>query len=592
MNNLPIGTTLKKGRNNYIITAILGCGGFGITYKAQATVKDGNTRQTHTYAIKELFISQICFRDNENHTTVGTNDEQKFNRYKHDFEAEWERLRKLKIDNIVKANEHFEENGTNYYVMEYLEGETLQTLYDGKPCDTEFAVTIISQIATAVAFLHKKKILHLDIKPANIIIRKVDNTPILIDFGSSTEFVGNQKKRIREETPGYAAPEQSGEIQFNPSLDIYALGATLYFLIKGQKPPQDVFSISEYLPDNCNENIKQAIESAMSYEPIKRTATIAVFLQGLKSINVEILPIHTIISSPVSQIKYKILKYEDRNEYCITYQARIMHSLSNESETEDKGNPTKMIEYYTIYEYFEKDKHIRRGREVEQMSTNTILQYKNHFINKATELKDKNYLLLSKDGIVRKEFFNTNNTFYYVERNLDTHSAVSKLILRFVMTALIVFCTLLGIRYITKHTYKIEHTVAIDSTTSAEENKPNAEKTRTDSIKTLLYIYHKKLEASIHRINNTNFGDTARIKYFEEMDYVYRKAKKTAEPLKYVFKHDEVEEMQKKEIEKYKSDVKQTALSMGARMASYKNCLRIKKDKKLKEELDSLISIK
>ena len=174
---------------------------------------------------------------------------------------------------IVRIHDVFEENGTAYYVMEYLSGGSLSDRIPADGLPESEALGYIRQVCDALSYIHGRKILHLDIKPSNILFRKADEA-VLIDFGISKHYEesgGNQTSS----TPvgvsrGYAPLEQyksGGVSQFTPATDIYSLGATLYKLLTGQTPP-DADEVNEDglppLPSSVSFSVRMAVEKAMS----------------------------------------------------------------------------------------------------------------------------------------------------------------------------------------------------------------------------------------------------------------------------------------------------------------------------------------
>lgn len=298
INVLPKGTRLLNGKREYKVEEVLGTGGFGITYKVSSTVMVDNVAINTFFAMKEYFLNS-CYRDKDNVTmmcspTMRTEVDQSLN----DFITEAKRLNSLghKSDNIVKVNEVFKENGTAYYIMEYLDGGNLQDYVRKKGALKEAeAIAIIKPIAKAVEALHEERILHLDIKPGNIVLKKDRNTdkevPVLIDFGLVKHFDSKGKPTTRiaakGASDGFAPMEQYTTIdKFAPTLDVYALGATLYYMLKGSTPPKafDIESskvIMDALPSSVSEITKKAIVNAMEKSKFERTATVADFLSAL-----------------------------------------------------------------------------------------------------------------------------------------------------------------------------------------------------------------------------------------------------------------------------------------------------------------------
>lgn len=291
---LKIGTVLEGSNIKYKIVDVLGQGGFGITYLAIGEVIVDNVPAEAKFAIKEHFPSASCSR---NGTTVVVNDD-KVDAYKSslsDFIAEAKKLHSLgaQNENIVKVNEVFEENGTAYYVMQYINGESLSSYVKskGKLSYTE-SIGILSPIFDAVDFLHSSRINHLDIKPENIMLhRGVDGiTPILIDFGLSVHFKKNgdktSPKGVEGVSEGYSPLEQyAGIKEFNPATDIYALAATFLFALIGRNPKSAseirMSEVRNTLANNVPPNIIDGICKALMKSYEDRTQSIKEFKSDL-----------------------------------------------------------------------------------------------------------------------------------------------------------------------------------------------------------------------------------------------------------------------------------------------------------------------
>ena len=230
------GATLQNGK--YKVVKTLGQGGFGITYQA---IRIDDQRQV---AIKELFMQGINERNADDSTTVIVSNQANsvpFGQQKNKFEKEAKRLLELDEPHIVKVYDFFEENDTAYYVMDYVEGQSLADIAKTMPITEQQAYDYLEQMLSTLRIIHEKHIWHLDIKPANILVNN-QNQLVLIDFGASKhiEHGGNMTtSSALAYTPGFAPLEQTqGNMdRFGPWTDFYALGATLYQLLTGQTPP-------------------------------------------------------------------------------------------------------------------------------------------------------------------------------------------------------------------------------------------------------------------------------------------------------------------------------------------------------------------
>lgn len=245
---LPQGHILKSPTYTYRIESVLGCGGFGITYLASTYIKVDNVSLKVRFAIKEHFLSSDCERDVNTSQVVYSNPaKERVENSRKDFLAEAKRLKKVGVNhpNIVKVNEVFEANNTAYYVMEYLDGESLRSwIRKNGAMDEEMIFSTLNPIIEAVQHLHKNRMTHLDIKPDNIMLTHDENgdiRPVLIDFGLSKHYDKGGKPTSTINTlgcsDGYAPMEQyAGITIFSPSADIYALGATMYFCAIAKDP--------------------------------------------------------------------------------------------------------------------------------------------------------------------------------------------------------------------------------------------------------------------------------------------------------------------------------------------------------------------
>lgn len=291
MRELPNGTTLQSGK--YRIIQVLGQGGFGITYLAEQTMLERKV------AIKEFFMKELCERDDStSQVSMGTaGSKETVQRFRDKFLKEARNIAKFNHPNIVHIIDVFEENGTAYYVMDYAIGGSLATKIKAMGCMSEpMATRYILQVADALAYIHKSRMNHLDIKPANIMLDENDDA-IIIDFGLSKQYnsvTGDQTST----TPigiseGYAPMEQymqSGIGEFSPETDIYALGATYFKLLTGITPPSALETYENGIPlDKLKEKhisaaAIDAISKAMEPRKRDRTKSIQDFIRELKTI--------------------------------------------------------------------------------------------------------------------------------------------------------------------------------------------------------------------------------------------------------------------------------------------------------------------
>ncbi len=291
MNNI---TTLQAGtilRNTYRIERVLGQGGFGITYLAIDISLDRKV------AIKEFFPKDYCDREEDtSHVTLGTqNTVEIVSKLKAKFIKEAKNIAKFDHHGIIRIISAFEENNTAYYVMDFIEGESLSAMVkrNGKVSEQR-ALNYIKKVGSALLYMHEKHLNHLDVKPANIMVRQNDDEPILIDFGLSKQYDTDGHQTSTTPTGishGYAPLEQyrqGGVSNFSPQTDIYSLAATLYKLMTGITPPDATDMVNNGLDRNgiSNDSIWRAISKAMSISKRFRYATIQDFMKAL-DVNME-----------------------------------------------------------------------------------------------------------------------------------------------------------------------------------------------------------------------------------------------------------------------------------------------------------------
>ncbi len=227
---LPKGTDI----NGYRIEAVIGRGGFGITYRAI----DGIDQ---VFAIKEYFPRDFGHREA---LLVLPKDEESaapFSDCLDRFAQEARALRRLADlgsagEDVVRVVTFFQANGTAYMVMELVEGESLGVAIDRAKTGLSAPQLdfIVPRLLRAVGCVHSAKLLHRDIKPGNIMLRP-DSRPVLIDFGAARAFsLGQPKAFSILYSPGYAPYEQRVGLDQGEFSDIYALGATLYRAIGGE----------------------------------------------------------------------------------------------------------------------------------------------------------------------------------------------------------------------------------------------------------------------------------------------------------------------------------------------------------------------
>lgn len=296
----------------YKIEIVLGQGSFGITYLAE------HTSLGKKVAIKEFFMKELNSRGNDGSIT-GMSDGSLSHNYGQKFKKEAINLSRLEHPNIVRVTDSFDENGTYYYVMDYIDGCNLNDYLKSNSVSQKEAVEIITDVAKALMYMHEEKhVLHLDLKPGNIMRRKNDGHIFLIDFGLSKHFSNDGQPEtsttIGLGTAGYAPIEQSNQAkngEFRPTIDVYALGATLFKLLTGATPPiaSDLVSDDELLREsltkhNVSEALIAAIEKSMMPNVKKRTPTIRAFIESLPSADNTITLTSTKVAEDSEETEY------------------------------------------------------------------------------------------------------------------------------------------------------------------------------------------------------------------------------------------------------------------------------------------------
>ena len=231
-NALLIGTILNA---RYEIEGLLGGGGFGLVYQAR------HTHLNTIVAIKELFPRDIVVRQGKAVHPVSEADTAIYQKVLNSFRKEGKRLASLgSCSSIVQCSDYFEENGTGYLVMEYIEGRSLRAILrsyreSGKTFSEASLISLLSELLKGLKEVHKAGIQHMDIKPENIYLREMEgvdelSNPVLLDFGASRSQTGHStSSSLLVGTPPYAPIEQMhSRGNMGPWTDIYALGNYSY----------------------------------------------------------------------------------------------------------------------------------------------------------------------------------------------------------------------------------------------------------------------------------------------------------------------------------------------------------------------------
>lgn len=285
---LPNGTLL----HGYRVQRTIGSGGFGVTYLAQ------ESHLNRTVVIKENFPDSLCYRE-EGTLDVRMHDpesgRQGFEWALNNFLREVRLLATLDHPCIAKVYSYFEEHRTAYYVLEYINGISLSKLAIqyaemGRTIPQSGLVGLMVRLLDAFDYLHSKKILHRDIKPDNILVNRT-GLPVIIDFGAARESYGDLSDSIVE-TPGFSPSEQSDPNgNMGPWTDLYAFGATLYYMLTGTCLPtcqqREIYDTVDPLASNAelckhyNPALLATIDRSIAPLPARRYQDVAEWMRDI-----------------------------------------------------------------------------------------------------------------------------------------------------------------------------------------------------------------------------------------------------------------------------------------------------------------------
>ena len=278
---LAQGTMLRN--NTYRVESPLASGGFGNTYKVRNVAFD------EVYALKEFFMKGINLRTGNVVTVSVPDNHNSYESQKEKFRKEAQRLRRLENPHIVKVHDMFDENGTSYYVMDYIDGLSLSAILKQKPngMSEDEVRAILPQVLDALKTVHEQKIWHLDIKPGNIMVDSKGHA-YLIDFGASKQLRsdGGQTSSALCYTPGFAPMEQVEQDfdKFGPWTDFYALGATIYNLLTKKQPPSSAEILEGnpfQFPAGVSKQMQDLVKWMMMPQRTKRPQSVAEILARL-----------------------------------------------------------------------------------------------------------------------------------------------------------------------------------------------------------------------------------------------------------------------------------------------------------------------
>lgn len=279
-NALPPGFELDRGR--YVITDVLGAGGFGIVYRVT------DRRRKIDRAIKEFLPSAVALREG---THVHPLNSQVAETYAYSLKSFQEEARKLRFfaghRNVAQCTDYFEAHGTGYLVMAYQDGLPLTELLArrealGNPLREWEIIGILIPLLEGLAAVHAEDMLHRDIKPGNIFIRREDGQPVLLDFGAAKQDFSRRSKSRSAYTEGYASMELVDEDGvLGPWTDVYSVGGVMWRALVGEHPrkvedrmaarfrgrPDPLALAPERLQTSCSEALLDLMERCLALEP-------------------------------------------------------------------------------------------------------------------------------------------------------------------------------------------------------------------------------------------------------------------------------------------------------------------------------------
>lgn len=234
--------------DRYVIVEKIAQGGMGAIYKAQDKRLDNKV-----VAVKEMTEATIAPSERK--------------RVLESFQREAELLARLEHPNLVRVTDRFQEGQHHYMVMEFIQGQTLQKMLDGRiePFPEDQVLIWADQLCDALDYLHNQqpKIIYRDMKPSNVMVLDGSDTVKLIDFGIARFYKpGQRKDTVEFGTDGYAPPEQYGKAQTDERADVYALGAMLHQLLTLHDPAKTPFQFPPVR--SLNRKVSSGVEAAIA----------------------------------------------------------------------------------------------------------------------------------------------------------------------------------------------------------------------------------------------------------------------------------------------------------------------------------------
>jgi serine/threonine protein kinase len=302
VNSLPKGYRLPE----YLIEKPISEGGFSIVYLAT------HLPTRNRVVIKEFFPVKYAKRiDTGRVETITEEASRAFGLGIKRFFNEGSALAKINHQNVVHVTHIFRANNTVYMVMDFEVGRDMRWYVKRKNggLSEKFLRTVFPEVMSGMSELHKNHILHLDIKPANILLRSGGH-PLIIDFGAVKHMKGEANLEVKGHTltQGFAPIEQHNHGNIGPWSDIYAIGATMYSCITGKPPPSAIERVKKdklesmirsFEKKKYSSSLLEAINSAMKMDLTERPQTIEEFMEMLDVETASPSKIMTFFNKPV-----------------------------------------------------------------------------------------------------------------------------------------------------------------------------------------------------------------------------------------------------------------------------------------------------
>jgi serine/threonine protein kinase len=264
-------------QTKYLLSTPLGQGTFGITYQAIDT-------ESGQQVVLKTLPESFCLQEN-------------FEQFKQQFLVRAQRLVKCQHPNLVRVLDYFEEAGRPYLVMDYIPGQTLADLIPAdRPFQLSQAIHYIRQVGAALSTLHQHGLLHRDVRPQNIIRCPGSHKVILSDLNLTWGLaLGIRQTQASSLAAGYAPPEQQlPQNHCTPATDVYALAATLYFLLTGHPPlaasiretllHKNLATANQYPPENVLRDRRLLLDDLRQHQPNLHPSVAQAILNGLEMV--------------------------------------------------------------------------------------------------------------------------------------------------------------------------------------------------------------------------------------------------------------------------------------------------------------------